>query len=147
MFIDALLQVSAAQALVATALSTNTIDLGNPTVKNQIGDGEPMGFLVNNNVAADFTTTDETYNVQVVSSASANLSSPTVLAQQAILTAAQRAAGAKMFLFIPKGAPIQRYIGLNFVLGGTTPSITVTAELVPASGVEAQQVYAKNFNA
>lgn len=147
MFLDALLQVSAAQALSATALSTNAIDLGNPTVKNQIGDGVPMGFLITNGVAADFTTGDETYNVQVVSSAAANLGSPTVLNQLAITSAAMRAAGAKMFLFLPKGAPIQRYIGLNYVLGGTTPSITVTAELIPASGVEAQQIYAKGFSA
>lgn len=145
MILDALLTVSDAQALTATALSTNTIDLGNPTVKNRIGTGEPMGFLVTLDVAADFTTTDETYSIQAISSAAANLSSPTVLSS-VTLVAANRGVGAKIFVPIPKQTPQQRYIGLNYVLGGTTPSATVTASLQPASMVEDQVIYAKGYS-
>lgn len=146
MIMDALTLVSDAQALTATGVSTNTIDLGNPTVKNRIGSGEPVGFWVTNDVAADFTTTDETYTIQAISSASANLSTPTVLSSVTLSTAAMRAAGAGIFVPIPKGLPTQRYIGLNFVLGGTTPSITVTAGLVPATFVQDQTTYAKGYS-
>ena len=87
MFIDALLLVSDAQAITADAVSTNTIDLGNPTVKNRIGSGEPMAFAVQIDVAADFTTTDETYAIEVISSAAANLGTPTVLARYTLTAA------------------------------------------------------------
>lgn len=146
MIMDALTLVSDAQALTATGVSTNTIDLGNPTVKNRIGSGEPVGFVVTLDVAADFTTTDETYSIQVISSASANLSSPTVLNSLTFNSAADRAAGKQHFLFIPKGAPVQRYIGLNYVLGGTTPSVTVTAGLIPANFAQDQTIYAKGYS-
>jgi len=146
MFLDALLTLSDAQALSATGVSTNTIDLGNPSVKNRVGSGTPMALVVTNDVAADFTTTDETYTVQLISSASANLSTPTVLDQVAITTAAQRAVGAQLVILIPKGQPIQRYLGVNYVLGGTTPTITVTAEIIPASMVQDQTIYQKGYS-
>lgn len=142
MFIDALLTVSDAQALSATGVSTNTIDLGNPSVKNRIGSGKPMAMVFTLDVAADFTTGDETYTIQVISSAAANLSSPTVLDSFVINTAANRAAGAIIAIMLPKGQPIQRFLGANYVLGGTTPSVTVTAELVPAEFIQDQTIYA-----
>jgi len=145
MFFDALLLVSDAQALSATAVSTNTIDLGAPAVARRIGSGEQIGFLVTVDVAADFTTTDETYSIQAISSASANLSSPTVLSS-VTLTSANRPAGSKIYVPVPKQTPIQRYIGLNYVLGGTTPTITVTAALVLGSMVEDQTIYAKGYS-
>lgn len=147
MILDALLLVSDAQAITADAVSTNTIDLGNPTVKNRIGSGEPMGFLVTVDVAADITTGDETYAIEIISSANANLSSPTVLARF-VFTAAQLAAGAQLFLPLPQNFPQQRYIGLNYDVGGTTPSVTVTASLQPASMANAEgrnTFYAKAY--
>jgi hypothetical protein len=146
MFLDALLTLSDAQALTATALSTNTIDLGNPSVKNRIGSGEPMALVVTLDVAADFTTGDEAYTIQLISSAAANLSTPTVLDSVAITTAAQRAVGAQIVIMVPKGQPLQRYLGVNYVLGGTTPTVTVTAEIIPASMVQDQAIYAKGYN-
>lgn len=145
MFMDALLLVSDAQALTATAVSTNTIDLGNPTVKRRIGSGESVGFAVTVDVAADATTGDETYVVEVISSASADLSSPTVLASRTIL-AADLAAGAVHYIHVPKGTPIQRYIGLRYTLGGTTPTVTLTAGLMPASMVDDRTDYAKGYS-
>lgn len=128
MYLDALLLVSDAQAVTADAYSTNTIDLGNVTPKRQIGTGEPMGFGLSVDVAADFTTGDETYSFLVVQSANADLSSHDVLATYTF-TAAQLAAGALWFLPIPEATPTKRYIGLRYDVGGTTPTITVTAWL------------------
>lgn len=140
MFMDALLVLSDAQALTATALSTNTIDLGNPTVKNRVGTGEPLAVGIQVDVAADFTTTDETYEVQIISSASANLSSATILARFPLL-ASQLTLGKKFSLPIPGGMPSQRYLGVNYVLGGTTPTVTLTASVAPRSMVEAEYTY------
>lgn len=146
MIMDALLLVSDAQAVTVDAVSTNTIDLGNPTVKNRIGTGEAMAFAVQVDVAADFTTADETYAIEVISSAAANLSSPTVLARY-VLTAAQLALGKKFALPVPPGMPSQRYLGLNYDTGGTTPTITVTAALMPQSMIDPEYtVYSKNYS-
>lgn len=131
-FRDALLRVSSAQAVTADAVSTDKIDLGNPTVKNRIGTGEPMGFAVVVTTALDFTTTDETYIVEVLESASADLSSPVIVASRTIgLTAAERAVGASFFIPIPPGKPALRYLGLNYNTGGTSPSGSFTADLIP----------------
>lgn len=144
MILDALLLVSDAQAITADAVSTNTIDLGTSSPAREIGTGEAMGFLVTVDAAADFTTTDETYAFEVISSASANLSSPTVLNRR-VLTAAQLALGAIFFMPLPPGAPSQRYLGLNYDVGGTTPTLTVTAALVPAKFIDMIKAYAKNY--
>jgi hypothetical protein len=150
MFVDALLLVSDAQAITADAVSTNTIDLGNPTVKNRIGTGEPVAFGLQVDVAADFTTGDETYAVEIISSASANLSTPTVLARYVFVAAAgggALAAGKKYVLPVPPGMPSQRYIGLNYDVGGTTPSVTVTAFLSMQAMIDPEwTVYAKGYN-
>lgn len=126
MYMDALLLVSDAQAVSATGFSTNTIDLG--ATPPSIGTGEPVGFGLSVDTAADFTTGDETYTVEVVESDNANLSSPTVIESRAILASAL-AQGALHFIEVPQGKPAKRYLGLRYTLAGTTPSFTVTAWL------------------
>lgn len=144
MILDALLLVSDAQAITADAVSTNTIDLGSSSPAREIGSGEPMGFLVTVDSAGDFTTGDETYAFEVISSAAANLSSPTVLNRR-VLTAAQLALGAIFFMPLPAGTPSQRYLGMNYDVGGTSPLLTVTSALVPAKFVDMIKAYAKNY--
>ncbi len=145
MFLDALLLLSDAQAVTADAVSTNTIDLSNVTPKRRVGTGESITVFFSVDVAADFTTTDETYAFQVIASASADLSSPTVL-QQRTLTAAQLVAGAKFVVDVPIDQPQLRYLGVNYDVGGTTPTITVTACVVPSDFVDAWMAYAKGYS-
>lgn len=147
MILDALLLLSDAQALTATAFSTNTIDLSNVTPKRDIAVGEPMAIMLTVDVAADFTTGDETYIVQFVQSANANLSSPDVLAQWAILASALTV-GASFVLPLPENRITKQYIGLQYTLAGTTPTVTVTASLQPMSmaSVAKPQSYADAIN-
>jgi len=126
MFMDALGLVSDNQAVTATAFSTNTIDLLG--ANRTIGTGEPIGFGLAVDVAADITTSDETYTVEVVESDNANLSTPTVIGS-VTLAAALLAIGALHWLPIAPGKPVKRYIGLRYTVAGTTPSVTVTAWL------------------
>lgn len=144
MILDALLLVSDAQAITADAVSTNTIDLGPSAPAREIGTGEAMTFLVTVDSAGDITTGDEVYSFEVISSASANLSSPTVLGRRA-MTAAQLALGAIFTVPLPQGTPSQRYLGMNYDVGGTTPLLTVTSALVPAKFVDMIKNYAKNY--
>ena len=144
MITDALALLSDAQALTATAISTNVIDLGNPTPKNDIGIGEEMTIVFTVDVAADFTTGDETYQFDFNQSAAAALSSPTTLVRR-IIAAGLLTLGSIHHLKIPKSAITQRYVGVNYTLGGTTPTLTITAFLQPSNMAEARATYAKGY--
>jgi hypothetical protein len=145
MFVDALLLLSDAQAFSATAVSTNTIDLGNVTPKRDLATGEPMALVCQNDVAADFTTGDETYTLEVITSATSNLASPTVLASS-LFTAAERAIGSIKILPIPP-VVAQQFLGARLTLAGTTPSVTVTMFIQPLAmaSLAKPQSYAKGY--
>ncbi len=156
MYIDALLEFSAAQAVTATALSTNTVDLQPAsakgiTVPRQIGDGEPMAVQIAIVVAANFASSDETYQFQLVQSAAAALTTPIVIAQETfiatgVMISSLLVAGFLIVLPIPPGLPTSRYIGLNYVTGGTGPTMTVTAWLTKQSLAMATPViYPKGY--
>jgi len=55
------------------------------------------------------------------------------------------AAGSRFFINVPPNTSFERYSRLNYTLGGTTPTVTVTAHLVPLSFVQNEQVYADNI--
>lgn len=145
MFLDSQLLLSDAQALTATAVSTNTIDTALAT--NEIGAGEPMAMVFTVDVAADATTGDETYQFQVIQSANANLSSQDVLVQSdtSFVTRATLVAGYKLVLPLPPGLKSKRYLGARYVLGGTTPTVTVTAVLQPLAMVQMDANYPDNI--
>lgn len=119
MITDALLQLSAAQAVTVTAVSTNTIDLGQA---RDIGSGEHLEI----DVTVDQTATAAgaaTVTIQVISSAAANLSSPTIIEQTDAIPIANLAAGRKPIRLeinpqVLNALPIgQRYLGLQYTIG------------------------------
>lgn len=144
MFIDSLGLLSDAQAVAATAVSTNTIDLGDVTPKREVGSGEPLAMVVCVDVAADATTGDETYQFNFVSDDAAALSSVTVLAER-LISRTLLTAGSIHVVPVPPGTPSERYIGAQYVLGGTTPSITVTTFLTLQSMLQMFKAYADGF--
>jgi hypothetical protein len=147
MILDALLLLADAQRVQGadTDVSDNTIDLGDVTPNRAIGTGEPLGVAVSIDSAA-VVSAGETYTVQVISSAAANLGSPTVL-QSHLMTAAQLLAGALTFVALPPGAPVQRYLGVQIVKTGAGADVTFTAWLTSHSMFALQaKAYAKNYN-
>ena len=141
MFIDAQHRFSDAQAVTADAGSTNIIDLG---VARNLFDGEPLAVVLTVDVAADGTTTDETYEFQIEADDNASFSSATDLVVQSIGYAALTA-GSKHILPIPVGAAVERYLRVYYNVGGTSPTITVTADLLPLSMVDKYKAYADNI--
>lgn len=147
MFVDALLTLSDAQALTATAVSTNTIDCGNPTVKRDIGSGEPVKLVVSMDVALGGTS--PTMLIEVLQSANADLSTPDVIASSGSIAGAAEAPVGKIFqLPLPPGRITKRYLGARYTLGGTSPTGTVTAFVQPGDmGSPAfPQNYAKGYS-
>ena len=140
MYIDGQLLFSDAQALTSTGASTNVIDL---SIDRNIGVGESMAVVVQLDVAADDANSDETYSVAVQTDTVENFASPTELGTITITRG--DAAGTRYTFLIPKDTTPERYLRLNYTLGGTTPSVTVTSFFVPADGVDAYTSYANGY--
>jgi len=150
MILDAQAQFSDSQALTATALSTNVIDL---SADRAIGRGEPMAVVFNVEVAADQVTGDEDYTfaVEVASDAAITTArqelgrrifesgTPTAPAQNADLLVA----GYTFVLPLPPTGlgESERYLGVRYTLAGTTPTITVSAYLVPMSMLQGNESF------
>jgi hypothetical protein len=149
MVLDALLQLSSAQAVTAAdAYSTNTIDLGATTPVRQIGDGEPMALIINVTTAAagDGTPASftNTFDFIFVQSVNANLSSHDEVIKRRV-AGASLTAGAIVIIPIPPGMPTKRYVGARYELG-TDDTISVSAWLAPLSFVQViAKAYAKGY--
>lgn len=148
--VDAQLQFSAAQALTGTAVSTNVIDIagiapgpGGGATERRIGTGEPLAVVVFITVAAGGTT--PTLQIDLQSDDNVGFASPAIVATSGSLAAAVLTAGAKIVIPIPPGKATEKFLRLNYTVGGTSPTVTVTAYLVPMSDLQQEQTYPKNF--
>jgi hypothetical protein len=156
MYLDAQLQFSDSQAVTASAVGTNVIDL---SLDRSIGNGEPMGVLFTVEVAADQTTGDEdyTFDVEYASDAAQTTArqlvgrriyesgTPAAPAQDADLLVA----GYRFVIPVPPTslADSERYLGIRYVTAGTTPTITVSAHLAPLSMIEVEyNTYADGYD-
>jgi len=140
MITDKLLRVSEDQAITTTAFSTDTIDLG---TARDIGEGTAlyMNFAVTTALANGTSV-----KFEVVTSANANLSSPTVVgSSDAILTAALTVGKNVVVRINPdiagKG---KRYLGARYTVSGTYNAGKVTADVVETIG-DGQKYYASGF--
>lgn len=149
MILDSQALFSDAQALTVTALATNVIDLG---ADRSIGSGEPMAIAFQVDVAADQGTGDETYQVDVEYASNAAITTarqligrrifqagtPTAPAQDADLLVA----GFMFYIPIPPAllSESERFLAVRYTLGGTTPTLTLTAALVPMSFLQVNNI-------
>lgn len=140
MYIDSLLQLSNAQALTATADSTNVIDL---SVDRDVGKGEAMAFVISVGVAADVANADETYSFQLETDDNASMTSSTIVAGGAIAGASLTAGSIHAF---PIATANERYLQGVYTLGGTTPSVTIDAWVAPLNDVHQYVDYANGYD-
>lgn len=140
MITDKLLRVSTDQALTTTAVSADTIDL---SVARDIGEGEElyMNFAVTTAL-----TGGTSVKFEVVQSASADLSSPTVIGSTDAVAAASLVAGYNTAVRInPQiGSKGQRYIGARYTIVGTFSAGAVTADVVK-NIQDGKKFYASGF--
>lgn len=141
---DALLQLSSAQAVTATAVSTNTIDL---SLARDVGAGNDLFAVFNVDTAAE-ASGSATVTFEVITSASADLSSPTVIASTGeIGKASLTAARAPITVPIPphvteKG---QRYLGVRYTVATGPLTAGAFSATVTTSQVHGQKNYASGF--
>ena len=142
MYIDKEQQLSSAQAFTGAAtVSTNVIDFGNPTVKRQVGDGEPIGVGIHVTVAAG---AGSTHVFEIIQSTVSAMTSPDIIASVTMLAAALPV-GKFVFLPLPPGFPTKEFIALRNTATGGTTTITVSAELTAQSMADKIQTYAKGY--
>jgi hypothetical protein len=140
MITDKLLRVSEAQAVTTTAVSTNTIDLG---VARDMGEGKEL-FM---NFAVGTTFTGGTsIKFEIISSATANLASPTVIgSSDAVVTAALVAGKNVAVALNPQIASTgQQYLGARYTVVGTMTAGAVTADIVETVQ-DGKKFYASGF--
>ena len=122
------------QALTATAASTNIIDLGATgtvygapaALTKDIGKGNPIEISITLDV--DSGGTSPTLDVDVQVDTVENFASPTTVASSVQLAGGSAGDVIKL-RFIPEDTN-QRYLRLNYTLGGTSPTYTVTSGVV-----------------
>jgi hypothetical protein len=126
MILDKEALLSDDQAITASAVSTNVIDLG---VSRDIGKGTPVPVLIQ--VTEDFATLTSLTAV-LETSETQNFASSETLATSGAVAAADLVAGAQLGpLYIPTG--VQRYIRISYTVAGSDATAgTVTAGVVAA---------------
>ena len=129
MITDKLLRVSEDQAVTATAVSTNTIDLG---VARDMGEGQNLYVVFT--VTETFATLTS-LTIDVVTDSAAALSSPAVNASSGAITLAGGglAAGQQHVIAInPDIAGVgERYLGAKYTVSGSNATTgKITADIV-----------------
>jgi hypothetical protein len=140
MIIDSQLVLSENQAFTtaATTAATNVIDFGR--TGRRIGDGYEMEIQVSVDVTAGGTTPTVQFQLFLDDTDGAT----TVRWSSQTYAAAAIVAGAKFAVPVPQGLA-GRYLGLKYVVGGTSPTMTLTAVLVTGDGLQNEVVYPSGY--
>lgn len=120
---------SDAQAITATAASTSYIDFGKD---RNVGIGEPMCVLVTCGVAMGGTS--PTMTVSLRTDDNSSFSSPTTLTSSRQFSS--MAVNEYVAVPVPNDSSCERYLQAYYTMGGTSPTVTVTAALLPMSAVQ-----------
>jgi hypothetical protein len=153
MIIDGFLEFSDSQAVTATAVGTNVIDL---SVARSVGNGVPMAVCFSVVTAADQTSSDEDYTFDLEYATNAAQSTGAQLMGRRIFESGTPSAPAQNadllvagFVFaIPlpptTAGEVGQFVGIRYTTAGTSPSITVNAWLTPLSDVSQFIAYPDN---
>jgi hypothetical protein len=150
-YIDQQLELSDSQAVTATAVSSNTIDLLalNAGAGAQAGaqntdrlDAAPLYVVVQTAVAATDVSSDATLTLTLETSANSDLSSPTVIAaSRAIPFAEFSPAGSMVWIMpLPPSTRWQRYIGLRYSIANG-PLTAGAFDAVLTTTIQKNKVY------
>ena len=128
-------QVMLAQVVTATAVSARAIDLGAAGVDKSVN--VPMCYEIIPRVDAGGTAVATSYKFDAIEDTAGTLAAaPVVLSSVTVLGSAIKN-GTRIILPLPKGCMAKQYQGISVtVTGGTAPTCTFDAHLVPMHEVE-----------
>lgn len=133
MILDKHNEFATAQAVTATAISENVIDLGDDSTLQNIGGSDACWLVLRTGTAITDTGSDATLAVTLESDSTADLAtSPTVHASTGTLAFAAYSPANTIFAVIPLPfGSYERYLGLRFTVGaGPLTAGTIDAFLV-----------------
>ena len=128
-------QFSAAQALTASAASTDVVRVG----KN-LGIGEPMCVVITVDVAAKSSDGNETYTAKLQTDDAAAFGSATDIGETVTITRGDPI-GTRKIIPVPPNVNADDYLRVYYTLGGTNPTVSVTARLMPQAAIQNNAVY------
>jgi len=128
---------SDAQVVVATGPSTNAI---NHRKDRDIGIGNPMAVVYTVR-AIDAASADETYTAQLQVDDTDAFGSPVSIGGLATIPRTSPV-GKKFVTMIPPDTDFEQFSRVSYTLGGTTPSLTLDAELKPWWAIQNDAAYA-----
>lgn len=146
--IDNQLRLGTAQALSASGATTDYWDTGKA---REIGNGEPLAMVFTVTTAADYTTTDEAYTFTIQGDDNTGFSTPVTMASRLYSLANTNPPGTYLTVGKQVVVPVtpgfqERYLRGYLTLGGTTPSVSVTTDIVPLSMVSKVSLQASGFS-
>lgn len=148
MITDVNLTLSVSQAVTASAVSGNTLDLNQV---RDIGAGEELNIYVNVEVAAAAAGA-ATVNFQVITSAAPALTSPTIIGQTDAIPKASLVVGSQIIIPVPRSFINQlgqRYLGIQYTVGtGPLTAGTFSAGIIidaPDNTAALRKVYPSGF--
>jgi hypothetical protein len=141
MRLDLECRLSNAQALGSNAeASTNIYDT---TLDRNIGIGEPMAVMITVDTAAAVQTGSGTWTFQVQTDDNAGFTTPVTMVQRSI-PGSVLTQGSVHVLPIPNDPISERYIRNYYDMDGNSPTITVSAHVVPQKFVDMGNIYYPN---
>lgn len=145
MIIDALGTLSDAQALTVTAASTNIMDFGSD---RDMGRGQAICVIFTIDVAAAGTT--PTFEFTLQTDDNAGFSSPKNVVTKLFgalpsTPFAELTQGSKWILAMPADTSAERYLRVNYTLGGTSPTLTVTAQVQPLRLTQQEAIFPSGY--
>jgi len=120
------------QTLTATGNSEHVKNLKAAARKFGAGIQLVIAIIVKAIVAND---ADETYVAQAQVDDATGLPSPTLIGQAVTIPRAA-AVGSVHVVYLPQDLAYEQFLALKMTLGGTTPSITFDAFIVPATALQ-----------
>lgn len=136
--IDNAIRLGSSQAFSSSGATTDYWDSGK---SRDIGSGESLAMVFTIMTAADYTTTDEAYSFAVQCDDNTSFSTPMTLASRLFSLANTNppgtylAAGKQVAIEIPPGMA-ERYIRGYLTLSGTTPSVTVSTDIMAWADIQ-----------
>jgi hypothetical protein len=122
------------------ALSGASTDLIDHSQDRNIGSGEPMSVVITLEAIAKGSVGDETYQVRIETDDAVGFPSASGLTGYYPIVRLSPA-GSMFVLPMPKNDLCERFTRLGWLLGGTGPTVTYSAYLVPTSMVPAEAHY------
>lgn len=145
MYVDALLLFSNSQSITTGSEnginSSNSVDLG--AAGKSLGTGEDLYVVVVCKTA--MTSAGDTCSVKLITDDNDGLNSPAVIATLGQFPALS-AIGAKVVAKLPPSNSYQRYIGLQYLAGGSGPLETGAFTAFLTNGAQLNKLYANGFS-